>query len=110
MPTAVKRKFADVKSGCGKIYSEVQQNWLTDEKTWFRQTFKLTPEMKTIIKAKMQEDDKTTAFQLHALLLLFYDPYSSFLKYQFFQISSNDTRNSHGQGFITKEHIATCTN
>jgi len=30
---------------------------------------KITPEMKEIVKAKMQEDNETTVYQLHALLL-----------------------------------------
>ena len=29
----------------------------------------ITPEMKALVEAKMREDDKTTAYQLHALLL-----------------------------------------
>ena len=30
----------------------------------------ITPEMKAIVEAKMREDDKATAYQLHALLIL----------------------------------------
>ena len=31
---------------------------------------KITPEMKSIVEAKMREDNKATAYQLHALLVL----------------------------------------
>ena len=56
--------------GVAKFIRKFNETGLLSKKSGSERPSKITAEMKEIVEAKMREDDETTAYQLHSLLVM----------------------------------------
>ena len=56
--------------GVAKFIAKYNETGLLMHRSGSGHPSKIMPEMKAVVEAKMREDDKATAYQLHALLVL----------------------------------------